>query len=313
LIKFCGKSIHDIIVGDFMTLGLRLLFYGLIGLLAGALCWPFTELVLFYQPHFPSLLLFSLMLGLVAGLFIGGIFGMSEGIIAHNGDRLRKGAITGMIGGAIGGILGMISGQAALLYIGTLFFNSSGSLKHFGIPISRALGWAVFGLFVGISEGIRSRSGGKVRNGLLGGFIGGLLGGLVVEYARIIAPQSAYSRLVGLSVLGLLVGVSYGFVERGLAEGFLRLLNGRSRGSEFLLTQRKTLVGEAQRTEVTLSGYKNVSDEHAEILREGKNFTVVQGENKKPLYVNDEKVERTVLHNGDIIRVGDAQFRFSRK
>ena len=101
--------------------------------------------------------------------------------------------------------------------------------------------------------------------------------------------------------------------ERGLAEGSLRLLNGQARGSEFLLTQRKTLVGEAQRTEITLSGYKNVSDEHAEVLREGKNFTIVQGDKGKPLYVNDEKVEKTVLNNGDIIRLGDAQFRFSQK
>ena len=296
-----------------MTLTMRLLFYGLIGLLAGALCWPFTELVLFYQAAFPSLLFFSIVLGLVAGLFIGGVFGMSEGIIARARDRLLKGAIAGMIVGAVGGICGMISGQAALLYIGTFFFNSSGGYRHFGIPISRALGWSVFGLVVGISEGVRSRSGSKVRNGLLGGFIGGLLGGLVVEYARIIAPQSAYSRLVGLSLLGFLVGLSYGFVERGLAEGSLRLLNGLSRGSEFLLTQRKTLVGEAQSTEITLSGYKNVSDEHAEILREGKNFTIVQGDKTKPLFVNDEKVQKTVLNNGDIIRLGDAQFRFSRK
>lgn len=296
-----------------MTLGMRLLYYSLIGLLAGALCWPFTEFVLFYQAVFPSLLVFSIVLGLIAGLFIGGIFGMSEGIIDHSRKRLYQGAITGMIVGAVGGILGMISGQAALLYVGTIFFNSSGGYKHFGIPISRALGWAVFGLVVGISDGVRSRSGSKVRNGLLGGFIGGLLGGLVVEYARIIAPQSAYSRLLGLSLLGFLVGLSYGFVERGLAEGSLRLLNGRARGSEFLLTGRKTVVGEAQRTEVTLSGYKNVSEEHAEIVREGKNFTIVQGDKGKPLYVNDEKVQKTILNNGDIIRLGDAQFRFSRK
>ena len=296
-----------------MTLGTRLLFYGLIGMLAGVLCWPFTELVLYYQSSFPSLLLFSLVLGLVAGLFLGGSFGTSEGIMTSSRERLRTGAITGMIVGAIGGLLGIVAGQAALLHIGTFFFNTTGSFKHIGIPLSRAFGWAVFGMFVGIAEGIRSRSGSKVRNGIIGGFIGGLLGGLVVEYVRIVSPQSAYSRLVGLSVLGLLIGVSCGFVERSLAGGSLRLLNGRFRGREFLLTQRKTTVGEAQSTEITLSGYRNVSDEHAEIVREGRDFTIVQGDSKRPLYVNDEKVERTILHDGDVIRVGDAQFQFSRK
>jgi hypothetical protein len=244
---------------------------------------------------------------------MGGSFGMSEGIISNSSEKIRAGLIMGVIIGSVGGMLGFIAGQAALLLIGTYIFNSSVSFKHFGIPLSRALGWAVFGIWMGLVEGVRSKSAPKIRNGIIGGFLGGLLGGLVVEYLRVFSPANSSSRLFGLCTLGLFIGISYGLVERGLARASLRMLSGRDRGREFLLTQRTTRVGGAQSTEVTLAGYRNVSKEHAEIRREGNNFTIVQGEGKKPLYVNDEKVSRTVLSDGDVVRIGDAQVQFSTK
>jgi hypothetical protein len=296
-----------------MTLGMRMILLGLIGLVAGALCWPFTELILFYQASFPTLLFFSMALGVAVGLFMGGSFGMSEGIISNSWTKIRSGGLTGALVGSVGGMLGFIAGQAALLLVGSFFFNTTGRLRSYGIPISRALGWAVFGMVVGVAEGVRSRSGAKARNGIVGGFLGGLGGGLVVEYIRVLSPASAYARLAGLCVLGLFIGIAYALVERGLAKASLRLLSGRSKGREFLLTQSRTIVGGAQKTEVTLAGYGNVAGEHAVIHRDRGDFTIVQEDGKKPIYVNDEKVERRVLKNGDVIRIGDAQFQFSRK
>jgi hypothetical protein len=296
-----------------MTLGMRIILLGLIGLLAGALCWPFTELILFYQASFPTLLLFSVVLGVAVGLFMGGSFGMSEGALTNSWAKVRSGGATGALIGCVGGMLGFIAGQTALLAVGSFFFNTTGQLRNYGIPISRALGWAVFGMVVGVGEGVRSRSGAKALNGIIGGFAGGLAGGLVVEYIRLLSPSSGYARLAGLCVLGLFIGIAYALVERSLAKASLRLLSGRSRGREFLLTQGRTVVGGAQKTDVTLAGYGRVAGEHAEIHRDGRDFTLVQGDGKKPVYVNDEKVERTVLRDGDIIRIGDAQFQFARK
>jgi hypothetical protein len=296
-----------------MTTALRIFFYGLIGVIAGLLCWPFTEVVLIYQADFPSLLLFSVVLGIVIGLFMGGSFGTSEGIVTNSGAKIRTGALAGVSIGAAGGVIGFISGQAALLYIGTFFFNTTGNVRHFGIPISRALGWAVMGAFIGLAEGIRSGSGSKSRNGVVGGFIGGLFGGFAVEYLHILSPQSHISRLIGLVILGGFIGLFYGLVEKGFTPASLRILNGLFRGREFLLSQKKTTLGESRNTEITLSGYRNVAPEHVEILRERKNYTVCQVPGGKPLYVNDQKVEKTVLHDGDVIRAGDAQFQFIKK
>jgi hypothetical protein len=296
-----------------MSLAMRIFFFGIIGIFAGMAAWPFAELILFYQPSFTNLLIFNITLGIAVGICIGGSFGMSEGIISSIKAKVKTGILTGILIGAIGGILGFIAGQAALLFIGTHAFNSTGRYNQYGIPLSRAVGWALFGLFIGMGEGLRSRSGAKVRNGIIGGFIGGFLGGLVVEYARFYSPQSHFARLGGLVVLGGFIGMFYGLIENRLAEGSLRLLSGSMGGREFLLSQKTTRIGESEKTEVTLSGYRNVADYHVEIKRAKNSFTIVDAGTKRGTYVNDQKIEETRLQNGDVIRVGDAQFQFYKK
>jgi len=73
-----------------------------------------------------------------------------------------------------------------------------------------------------VSEGIRSKSINKARNGILGGFVGGILGGFVFEYLRILLPGNIYARLTGLVVLGLLIGVFYGLIEINLSKSVPR-------------------------------------------------------------------------------------------
>ncbi len=120
-----------------MSLFVRIIFFGLTGIIAGSFSWPFAELLLHYQAKFPSLLLFSILLGMTIGLFIGGCFGTSEGIISVSGKKVRAGALMGIIIGAAGGLIGFVTGQAALLLLGTTFFNSTGSFRVFKKAISR--------------------------------------------------------------------------------------------------------------------------------------------------------------------------------
>jgi len=48
-----------------------MVFFGLVGIIAGILSWPCAEVMLFFQARFPSLLMFSIALGVVIGVFIG--------------------------------------------------------------------------------------------------------------------------------------------------------------------------------------------------------------------------------------------------
>jgi hypothetical protein len=294
-----------------MSLGMRILFFGLIGMISGMLAWPCAELVLYVQSSFPTLLLFNAALGLTIGLFMGGCFGTAEGIIARSREKAMKGVCTGLVLGAAGGLAGFIAGQAALLFIGTTFFFSTKNYEQIGFPLSRAIGWAVFGIFVGTTEGIRSGSSSKVRNGVIGGFIGGILGGLGVEYIRYLSPAGPYARLVGFFTLGFMIGIFCGFIENRLTRASLLLLNGKNRGREYLLTQKTTRVGESDKTEVELHGYGGVAPVHAMIRKEGGGYTLTDAGAKKGIWVNDSKTGEMKLKDGDVLRVGDAQFRFT--
>jgi hypothetical protein len=299
--------------GGFMSLGIRILFFGLTGVIAGVLSWPFAEGIIFIQTIFPSLLIFTIVTGIVIGLAMGGTFGTSEGILSMSGPKIGSGALWGISIGACGGALGFIAGQAALLYIGTLFYNSSVSFKYVGLPVSKAIGWAIFGAFLGVSEGIRSKSINKVRNGIIGGFLGGLLGGFAFEYLRVFWPGNMYARLTGLVVLGLLIGVFYGLIEINLSKASLILLNGKYSGREYPLTQGFTTVGSSPLTVVGVPGYTNVDEVHAEIKKKKKDFVVNDSGTKSGTFVNDDKIKEKKLEDGDVIRVGEAQFLFKKK
>ncbi|HEB31463.1 MAG TPA: FHA domain-containing protein [Spirochaetes bacterium] len=296
-----------------MSLFMRIIFFGLSGIIAGILSWPFTELVIHYQETFGTLLVFNIVLGISVGLFMGGCFGASEGLISVSKEKIKNGIVMGMATGVIGGLAGFVAGQAALLYIGTTFFNSNLSFQRIGIPVSRAIGWATFGICIGVAHGIRSRSFGKVRNGIIGGFTGGISGGLAVEFIKIYSPGNIFARLVGLVLIGFLIGIFYGLVENRLARSTLSLLNGRFKGKEFPLTVRMTSIGRSGKTEIGINGYTNVADVHAEIKKVKNDFVLTDAGSKTGTFVNDDKTAGTKLRNGDIIRVGDAQFLYKKK
>ena len=134
-----------------MTLVMRIIFFRIIGLIAGIISWPFAELMIYFQPYFPFLWLFTITTGIVIGLFMGGCFGMSEGILSISREKLIPGLLMGLCFGAAGGIIGLFAGQAILGFLGTLVFNSNIGFKTIAFPLSKALGWAVFGICISLN------------------------------------------------------------------------------------------------------------------------------------------------------------------
>jgi hypothetical protein len=296
-----------------MTLVLRILFFGFSGVLAGVLAWPVIELVLFYQAVFPTLLLFNIALGVAAGVFMGGGFGAAEGIISGSEAKLRNGILTGLAIGVAAGAAGFITAQAALLFLGTAFFHSAVGVQKIGFPLSRGFGWALFGLCIALVHGVRSLSWGKIKNGIIGGACGGFLGGLVVEYINVFTPHAWYARLAGFAVLGLLIGIFYGIVENRLSAASLLLLGGTQKNSEFPIIQKVTNIGASQKTEIGIKGYGGVSGVHTLITRKKDGFLLTDAGSKSGTFVNEEKTRNRKLEDGDVIRVGDAQFLFRER
>ncbi len=291
------------------TLIKRLIVCGL-GLLAGLLVWPVMELFIEHQAVFPSFLVFSLISGAAFGLLYGLVFGTAEGIIAGSNRRIVRGAIWGAVLGTIGGTLGFLAGQGVLFALGERLLQSEDAVRRFGFPLARAAGWAVLGLFVGVAEGVRARSGRKIAVGVLGGLIGGALGGLAIEYGRVLVPDSPLVTLAGLVLFGVLVSLCYSLIEQQVSLGVLRLLNGRFKGKEFVLNQRRLWIGGSDRSDIILEGYKGVSERHAQLgLKQGELLLEPAGSDTY-VFVNDDPVTGRLLKYEDVIRIGSAKLFF---
>jgi hypothetical protein len=296
-----------------MSTLMRRIFLCAIGIIAGLAAWPFAETTLLFQAVFPSYLVFSIFLGMIFGLIMGGFFGTGDGIIISGKSKIISGAFFGVLIGIAGGMIGFIIGQAALFIIGDMLVHSAKSFNTIGFPVSRAIGWAFLGVFIGMVDGIRSRSLDKIKVGIIGGIIGGFLGGLALEYSRLIIPETIFARLIGLMVFGLFIGFSYGFVENRLSFGVLRLLNGKYKGTEFLINQKTMKIGSSEKNSIILLGYDKISDTHAELTVKGDNVFIKKASPKTIISVNDNKVDQHELIMDDVVEIGNAKFLYKYK
>jgi len=290
----------------------RRIFLCLVGLLAGLAAWPAAEITLLFQADFPSYLVFSIFLGAVFGIFIGAFFGSGDGIIMSHRRSIVTGVTRGLAIGALGGAIGFLVGQGALFLTGEYLIHSMRRFNTVGMPVSRAIGWAVLGVFVGMVDGVRSRSWNKIRIGIIGGVTGGFVGGLALEYFRIVFSETVFARLLGLLLFGLFIGLFYGFVEVRLSYGVLTLLNGRFKGKEFLINQKRLGIGGQEKNEIKLEGYRDVSERHA-LVRVKKDDVFISRVEGARLYVNDDPVDEHMLKYEDVIKIGSAKLLYQYK
>jgi len=288
------------------TVSSKLLLLAL-GFLGGIAAWPAAELVLYYQGSFLSYLAFLALLGAVVGVLMGAFFGAAEGITSRVRRRIPSGILLGALVGCVGGAAGALVGQAALWLIGGMFLLSYKNMQSVVLPVSRAIGWAVLGIFVGAAEGFRALSPKKIAVGVLGGFLGGMVGGFALEYSRLLLPGFALFRLLGLVILGLAIGLFYGLIEQGLSFGVLRILAGELKGKEFLLTERRVRIGRSLRNEIALPAYEDLGEVQADIRMRKGEPVIKNLEPQVAMLVNEEKVQERKLKFGDVIKIGSAR------
>ncbi|MBN2657101.1 MAG: hypothetical protein JXR86_08580 [Spirochaetales bacterium] len=271
---------------------------GLLGLAGGLASWPFLELVLWKQGAFPSYLLFFLTATVIPGLFIAMFLGASEGVIGRNWSRAVKGALIGLVSGTIGGLVGGLSGQILLSRI-LVWFPGRGDVLE---TAARTLAWALVGIFIGLSDGIRSVSLRKIGVGALGGMVGGSLGGFLLEMlSRSFA--SSIPRLAGLVLMGLMIGVFYSLLDRKYSFGVLRVLNGSQAGKKYRINQKKMDLGSGNRT-IIFNDYEGVDDKEIELRVDRGQITVIDDKMNSKLFVNDKATIKTTLKYGDVIKAG---------
>lgn len=293
-----------------MSALMKRVFLCIIGLLAGLASWAVVEFIIIYQEKFPSYLILSITLGVIVGIFMSGFFGTNEGIFLSDGNKILRGIATGIIVGVIGGTSGFLIGQAVLFTVGNNLINSVNAINKIALPLTRTISWAILGIFIGITEGIRSFSFSKIKVGLLGGLLGGIIGGLAVEYLPRILNNLLMARLTGFLAFGFFIGLFYGMIEKTFSFGILRLLNGKYKGKEFLINQKRIRIGSSKWSDIKLSDYDDIDQIHAEIFVKRKNVNIKNKSKEAIIKVNDGITEQQELKIEDVIQIGSAKFIF---
>jgi hypothetical protein len=121
----------------------RIYYNTILGALGGLVGWALISLLLrgFNADGILTLYAKDALLGALVGVSMGAALGSVEGVTAARSARkLFQGA-------GYGGTLGLVAGVIGLI-IGELIFSLAG-----GGVLPRAIGWAIFGMLLGMSDG----------------------------------------------------------------------------------------------------------------------------------------------------------------
>lgn len=285
-----------------MSLRLRSYYYAVLGALGALIGWRITDTFGFVGGQ--SVYLSDVLLGAVIGLCLGVLIGASEGLLTRSWYKaLRAGALAGGIG--------MIAGAIGLP-LGEFIFQATG-----GELIGRALGWGVFALLIGLSEGITG--GTQMWKGALGGLIGGVVGGVILFLLQSIFGITVLGKMLGLAILGAAVGVFIALMVVLLSRAWLEVKSGKLKGTEFILDKFMPVHGPAAiigsndfKADIAIPD-PDMAPQHARLKGAGTHFVLEDMSVGKGTFVNGRRVEMARLTNNATIRVGNTELVYHEK
>ena len=313
-----------------MSLNSKVILSFLAGTFSAMLAWVVIDFNPFYRISegsgsmtFAELYSEQAFVGAIFGALVGLAVGLVNGMSGGSGKLIRRDAAWGAAVGLGGGLVGLFFGQ---LFFGSLYMDPRKAASSFGIGpllfiwdvLVRAIGWALIGLFLGLVQGLPSGSGKAARHGAIGGFIGGLLGGTLFEIVPYILPPGTrnpgvISRGVSMTVTGASIGFFIGLVETLMKQAWIRVVQGRNEGKEYVISKTRTTVGRDELSDVGLFGDRNISPMHAVIeLQSGRHILRDAGSSLGTA-VNGQKVTEHALRDGEIIEIGSMHLEFHEK
>ena len=281
-----------------MSLMFKMIYGCLVGGWGGFIAWVVLDPVLRIEPSNPTV--DALVNGAIVGVCVGGLTSAFLGLMEGSLKRTLRGLTIGLVAGLVGGAAGLVAGE--------LLFQNLGQ-----VPAVRAIGWAVFGVAIGASEGLLSRSWRRLWFGIIGGLTGGILGSLAFLLVREFLTRPAFSRALGFTILGALLGLFIGLVPllAGKLGGTLRVVSsGRNEGKEILLDKDLIRIGRDDGGDLGLYGDKNIEFRHAELRREPQGYAVYPV-GSASVRVNGVPITGKVLQKGDRIEIGNEEILYA--
>lgn len=284
-----------------MSRRMRTYYYALLGALGGLVGWQVSDML--GLSFASNLYLSEAVVGALVGLSVGLFIGLTEGLLTRNPIQALK-------SGLFSGLLGLLAGAVGLP-LGEFLFLSVGA-GTFG----RALGWAVFGLTIGLAEGIVGKS--QIWKGLVGGLLGGALGGLLLETAHNWLKDPLAGKAAGMLLLGAAVGAFISLIVVLLSKAWLEVASGKLKGTEFILDKFMRAGGPAiaigsspLKAEIVLPD-PDIAPQHAMLTGDGTRFSL-KDMSLSGTYVNNRRVERAHLADGQRVRMGNTELVYHEK
>jgi hypothetical protein len=280
---------------------MRSYYYALLGAIGGLIGWQVSDLL--GLSIVSNLYLSEAIVGGLVGLSVGLFIGLTEGALTRNPvQALRSGLFSGLLGLGAGAI-GLPLSEYLFQFVGA------------GI-IGRVLGWAVFGLLLGLAEGVVGKS--QAWKGMLGGVLGGALGGYLLESVRNWMQDPLTGKAAGLVLLGASVGAFISLIVVLLSRAWLEVASGKLKGTEFILDKFMRSGGPAVaigssplKSEIVLPD-PDVSPQHAMLTGDGNHFSL-KDMSLSGTFINNKKIERVQLTNGQKIRMGNTDLVYHEK
>lgn len=84
---------------------------------------------------------------------------------------------------------------------------------------------------------------------------------------------------------------------------------GTDKGKDYRITKEKTTIGKSEASDIMIRS-DFISRNHAILFHEKDKFILNDLESTNHTFVNDKKISRRVLKDNDLIKFGDALFKF---
>jgi hypothetical protein len=280
---------------------MRTYYYAIFGAIGGLIGWQASNLLGLSLS--PNLYVSEVIVGALVGLSIGLLVGITEGTLTHNIIQALK---SGLFSGLLGAVAGAIG-----LPLGEFLFQKLGA----GM-VGRAMGWGLFGLLLGMAQGVIGRS--QAWKGMLGGLLGGGLGGTLLEISHRFFANPLTAKLIGLILLGALVGAFISLIITLLSRAWLEVTSGKLKGTEFILDKfmRKGFpsiaIGSSPlKSEIVLPD-PDIAPQHAMLTGDGAHFTL-KDMSLSGTFINKKRIERMVLANRQTIHMGNTDLVYHEK
>jgi pSer/pThr/pTyr-binding forkhead associated (FHA) protein len=293
----------------------ELTFKAVAGLVGGAIGWLPVEMASHNHTLTEQMTSAQALATTISMCVLSGLIGGS--IVAAEGQRLDFGRDAQLRFARGFGICAFLAyfgnGWSNALF--TLMLNAGGwGVGHQGsalfLVLGRVISWTMLGAVLGAGVGIATLSPPNILKGGLGGVVGGFLGGFTFDFINLITGGGLLARLVGLSLIGLAIGLFIGLVQELTKAAWVTVERGRLRGRQYRIEGARASIGRAEENPVGLFGDPSVQPRHAVIERRGADYVIRNLAVQDGTFVNGNRIESVDLHEGDRIDIGGYEMLF---